>query len=549
MSLYHGDVAGLVLEHAAATQAGTLIEALTLLRVLPASEHPGTRTAVFARGFVNPELAVALGHTHLLNQFPSWLLRDAQLKILMALAKAGDVVTLSVFYTEHGSIAIDGIPVFSLTSAVVFSGHVRVLEWLAVTAATNDWQINWHQGIWASAASAGDVDVLEWALAKGYLNLDSFASELRAAAKSGQLVALQWVHVQLQRQGHAFSPEESTVVLSASTEGAHVLLLDWWWDAVLSASPRLPEPYQFGDIVNQALASGNLVIVRWWWAKFESYRTPNHRFGSNSATLALNSGSLEVAEWMWAVAARPDASTLLANWTDRPHAYLISGEFATSLPLVQWWAARQTLRWSSQHTAKCARAGAVGVLDWLFSRPDKAHIEWGSLLAVTAFQFQQQRVLQWYLEHRDELPNQQHPQIFTSFVGNNAHDLSVLDWWESHFGFVERSFIRLGAQIARHCQQDWLVWWCVQLGKSERHHFVQDALRSALLAAQKVWALELLSRTAIDFGVTVEVLVAHHTCMHQFKCLETHYWWNVLFGSPADASNSEKCVGCQPPSI
>ncbi|KAI9220678.1 hypothetical protein BC828DRAFT_382937 [Blastocladiella britannica] len=397
--LYHGDIATLILEHAA-SHTTSLIDGIKLLHVLPPAEQPRTRAIILARGFVRPALAVTLGYARLLQDFPAWLVLDAREPILYALASIGDVETLASFYAEstraitHDPLTIDAVYDSVLLQAVYASNHVPVFEWFHC----QKWNLNNRPWL-TKEGTCCPVPVLEWALDKRYVNLDGFDQELWAASKAGEMPVLEWFQGQQHRRGRPCASEAPRVIPDAATAGVQLGVLDWWWTSV--ALCTFPTPIDFAIFSRVALSTGSLDMVLWWWTKFETHRTPEHRFGSRgAANMAISSCSLPVIQWLWAVAARPDAADLLDDWTDAKLATLPTGRFVGSLALVQWWVETQlpsghaALPWTRYNTYTCASIGAADVLDYILARPDQSATEWGVELVSTALRFRQQRVLE-----------------------------------------------------------------------------------------------------------------------------------------------------------
>ncbi|KAI9220160.1 hypothetical protein BC828DRAFT_384178 [Blastocladiella britannica] len=545
-TLHHGDIASLILE-LAASQSQSLVQGLDLLRVLPAIEQPDTCAALLARGFVDPALAVTLGHADLLSEFPKWQLLDARVSIIQALAASGDVAALSTFVAryagaiEHGPMTIDAIDQKTIIYAALKSGHDRVLEWLVATAAEQEWDIDWHSGMWYAPAVCGHIPVLHWALRKGYFG----------------------THERYHNAESVYSIDHATCIPRAATEGHHIDLLEWWWAIIvplISSPPALPPPTDLDGIINQALFSGDLEVVQWWWVKFEAYRTPSDRFGSRTAAYnALASGSPPVIQWLWDIAARPDASELLTSWDTRPLTTLPNGPFSSSLQLVQWFALQlphgQPFRWTPHNTFVCARLGAVDVLDWVLALPDTSKVDWGDLLASHAVRYWQVHVVEWYLDHRAQLPEQQQPRVFFGDSKSDPEGMDAVVLWETQVGLVDASFVRLGADIAQHRNCDWLEWWLFQLSKPARSHLVPSALTRALISAQSVWALDRLAGTATaEYGLDILSLVMDHSCMRGASSLEAVCWWFVVLGGSNAAKDkwqsrsygsSMRCTGCR----
>ncbi|KAI9220697.1 hypothetical protein BC828DRAFT_382850 [Blastocladiella britannica] len=561
-SLYHSDIAALVLEHAA-SRIHAFSDGLDILRVLPAGEQPATRAAILARGYINPTLAVSLGHTHLLQDFPKGLLLDTRDTILLALCAVGDVDAIIDFSSKYtgpisrGPMTVACLSSFTVTNAATSSGHIPVLEYLVATAAKNNWDTIGRRGRWVMAAQAGHIACLDWALREKYLKLDEFSLEIRAAAMSGQLAVLEWFHQHLLLQDRSYTEQDANAIPRAATEGGHFNILEWWWDNI--AAPTLPPPVELVGIVNHALYLGKLDRVLWWWAKFETYRTPDHQFGSHTAALcALQGGSFPVIQWLWAIAARPDASDLLADWDSKPLVTMPNGLLVQSLPLVQWWIEfqlppGQPLEWTPSHAVVAVRSGAVQVLDLVLALPDQSEVHWGTAMAATALRYRQLRVLEWYLANRARLPDQQHPNVFFDSAEGYKSRIVAIKWWEAHIGFEQVSFLQLGAAIARHCDSDSLEWWLSQLAKPSRGHLVRAALTKTLVDARSVWALELLADAAASYDLAVGNLMANHTCVRSARSIEAVCWWYVLLGgadSPADEWRSvqfggSSCSECQ----
>ncbi|KAI9223649.1 hypothetical protein BC828DRAFT_402947 [Blastocladiella britannica] len=533
MSLHHGDVAALVLEHAA-SQSMSLSEAITSLLVLPAAEQPEARAVVLARGYVDPVLAVALGHAHLLPDFPKWLHLDKTRcgKIMFALAAVGDVDALNGFFSYMEMAGPVGPmarghrfspAVLMLIEASFSSGHVPVFESLVATVAQRGWETPFDGGRarWIMAARAGHISVLDWALREQYLHLDEFTLELRAAAAAGQLSVLEWFHAQKIRCGYwSYRDWDSNSIARGATEGRgnHLRVLEWWWANVVSIPRSLPPLVEFNEMVGHALFVGNYDVVLWWWSKFEAHRTPQHRFGARTAAVcALAGGSLPVIQWLWSIAARPDASEILTGWDPNPMFSIPNGRLVESLPLVQWWIDTQLppgtpLEWKPSHSETAAKAGAVDVLDFVLALPDQSFVTWGDMLADTAVQYHQLHVLEWYFANRTHLPERQHPFSFDD-MPKDYSSMDAIVWWESHIGFDDQSFQELSGAIARQCDCDAIYWWISVLAKPSRKHLVRAALTKALVAACSVWALDLLTTAADGYGlVTASDLMANHTC-------------------------------------
>ncbi|KAI9221820.1 hypothetical protein BC828DRAFT_397188 [Blastocladiella britannica] len=560
-TLHHGDVAALVLEHAAA-HASNLVEALAILRTLPVAEQPDTRKTVLVRGFVSPALAVTLGHAHLLKDFPKWLLLGAHLEIIQALAATGDVSALSQFYANHvgpfagpGPMALRKLNEHQLTQACISSGHIPVLEWLATTAKRERWVPTCITiGTWAAPLRASNIPFLDWSLRKGYFDPILYSLGLEAAAEAGQVCVFEWLYPHHQRLGKTFEDWDTKMTTRAATRGGQTSVLEWWWTHV---APNLPTPKRFGKIVDIALASGNLDVVLWWWAKFEAHGTPDYRFGTRrAANCAIDSGSLPVLEWLWSVAARSDAAKILVDWNSGP---VPIGACARSLHLIQWWQATTQpspsapVRWTPHESSESARVGAVDVLDWVLSLPDQSAVDWGFGLAVTALLYRQQRVLDWYLARRAHLPDHQHPQVFFDSEMGYTHGLEVFDWWETHLGFADASFTRLGAEIAQHCGPEWVAWWCAQLAQPKRRGLARIAVTQALLLAQSAWARDALAAAAAGLGYSLEILMFDHSCMRKARTVEAVCWWMVaLRGDAASgewearpSAGGDVCLGCE----
>ncbi|KAI9216059.1 hypothetical protein BC828DRAFT_394311 [Blastocladiella britannica] len=544
-SLHHGDIAAVVLA-LAASQSQSLTQGIVFLRVLPAIEQPDTRTFILVRGYIDPVVAVALGHADLLPEFPKWQLLDTRGNIVRALAASGNVVALSAFIArhagaiEHGPMATDALDNSTIIHAALSSGHVHVLEWLVATAAEREWAVDWNRGTWDNAAAAGHMSVLDWALRKGYFGTHG---ENQTSAES------------------VYSIDIAKGIPRAASEGCHVNVLDWWWATIvplISSPPALPPVDEWDTIISQALFSGNLDVVRWWWAKFEAYRAPGDLFGSRMAAYnALASGSLPVIQWLWAIAARPHTCQFLDEWDPRPVTTLPSGPFSKSLPLVQWVASQlprgQPLAWKPHNTLICARSGAVDVLDWVLALPDRSRVEWGDVLVSMAVGYRQLHVMEWYLKHLVQLPEQQPPMAHFNDFEDEDHGIDAIAWWETHFGFVDASFVRLGVDIVQYRDSDWLEWWLFQLAKPTRSHLVPSALTRALISARTAWALDMLASTAAaEYGLDVLHLVAKHACLRSASTIEAVCWWYVVLGGVAAKfkwqsqpyGGSARCRGC-----
>ncbi|KAI9217771.1 hypothetical protein BC828DRAFT_390312, partial [Blastocladiella britannica] len=568
-TLYHGDIAARVLVYAA-SQSTSLIQGTQLLRVLPAAEQPDTRKAILARGFVDPALAIALGHANLLAEFQKWRLLDARHDIVPALANSGDVAALSAFVThhcvaiEHGPMAIDALDINTIVNAVLESGHVLVLEWFVAFATERKEKLDWYQGTWIAAAAGGHISVLSWALAQKYLDINEFTLETEAAAKAVQVGVLEWIHDQKQIQVLSYSAAESGDIAFAASKSKETRALEWWWTNVASTfSSPLPSPFIMRGIVDEALSRGKLEAVRWWWAKFLAHRTPEHRFGSSDAApCALASGSLPLLEWLWSTTAlRPDATDLFIDWTARLSIAMPEEKFSASLPLIHWWIKTQLppgehLTWTPAHAVECVQSGAVDVLDWvLTSLEPTSDVTWGKSIAATALQYGHLPVLEWLGKHYNDLPQQRHPEQGFFAPGLSDWDgTGAVDWWESNVGFSDAAFARLGADIAGECDRDWLEWWLTHLSKPSRRRVVPSALTRALVSAQLAWVLDMLaSDAAARYGLAVESLVADHTCMRRASSVEAVCWWFIVLGGDDVEENkwrsqrngdSLRCAAC-----
>ncbi|KAI9222387.1 hypothetical protein BC828DRAFT_414044 [Blastocladiella britannica] len=493
-SLHLGDIAALALEYAAA-HATKLTEGLAILRVLCVIEQPGTRTAFLARGLIDPTLAVATGHTYLLDDFPEWLLLDTCISVMEALMETGDVPAVASFFSRYagasanGPMATDAIEPASIVHAAIRCGQVPVLEWTVATGKERGWGHLWQNTPWAVSASMDHVAVLDWAMAAGQNEEENKPT---------------------------FSTREGDAIARAATEADCLQVLEWWWIyiACVPMPPTLPQPSPFDNIVNRALGTGNMQLIRWWWDKFTEYGTPNHTFGQKSAMIsALASGSLEVVEWVMQSDAYRNQQGVL-RWHLPP-----AWACARSLPLLQWWAANhlppdQPFTWAPHYSIECAKVGAVDVL------------EWGDSLASTALCYRLQPVLQWYLEHRDTLPEQKTPTLFVIPAEGYTRGLHVMAWWETNVGFHDPTFLQLGAVIAWHCDRDWLEWWGSLLAKPARAHLVHKALTQTFVAARSAWALEMLVRVAAtEFGLQLEQIMEGHTCILNASTIEAVCWW------------------------
>ncbi|KAI9218623.1 hypothetical protein BC828DRAFT_208392 [Blastocladiella britannica] len=154
------------------------------------------------------------------------------------------------------------------------------------------------------------------AVARGHrqLFISDPADVLRAAFKGGHIGTVEWTRATLMDSDP--SVVDPLVVVAAELElirctdaARRIRALDWWWTTVDDYNHRylhhhLLSPERVADITDVALASGDMALIVWWWAKMPAFVPEEHHdrytFGTRHAVdMAFRNGSVAVIQWLW----------------------------------------------------------------------------------------------------------------------------------------------------------------------------------------------------------------------------------------------------------
>ncbi|RLN96190.1 hypothetical protein BBJ28_00001664 [Nothophytophthora sp. Chile5] len=218
----------------------------------------------------------------------------------------------------------------------------------------------------AHAASHGDMESLAW-LTESYLPAMFLTKAVTAAADSGQLDVLKWLHANLYERCNWGSTE-----LCNAIRNKHGDVIEWLQRTVV------PQEQCRAEIMAEAAKCGNLGVVKW-------LRIDYHVDADEAKTFAEQYGHSDVVQW---IITHCDVT----NWYVDFDAAAANG----SLELLQW-AADRVLGTSTRRTIKSAvSTGNLEVVKWLYDEFGECRFEGAFAEAARKGHL---AVLRWLHEH------------------------------------------------------------------------------------------------------------------------------------------------------
>ncbi|KAI9221864.1 hypothetical protein BC828DRAFT_397153 [Blastocladiella britannica] len=434
-------VAHIILAHAASATC-TPEQVIAVLNVLPQQQDDSVLPAVLSRGFgeFRPAATARRGHVQLLPHYPSHVLANNLSDTLATAARVGALPVLVKLWEIAGPTSLGRSVWFrhgygGYLDMAVSHGHVHILEWLIDDICV---PLKWDFVYFITAIRQGHLDVIRWALARGYLANTSLSFAARFAVK-GDLSLLEEyavLHPNL-------AAMESEQLLRELSGWGHANALEWWWETMANRC-ELPEPAAFAKITYSAIANGYFKEVQWWWDRFLEFRTPAHKFGplTDDTSHLLSVSRVEVAEWLWQHSHESgthwdstlDAFSFSPDWKEIMSVNnTLSRTFLPSAPYLQWMVDKcfvigKKLRLEPEFVPELVRHGHVDHLNVILGSVDKISFEWGERLICTAIGAAQFNVVKWWEANRDALPQQ--TMILVSCAAGMAKDdnLELVEW-------------------------------------------------------------------------------------------------------------------------